>query len=44
MAVFVGGTIPPDDRPLLLEAGAKAVFTNDMPLAAMIDELAKKLA
>lgn len=44
IAVFVGGTIPPEDRPLLIEAGAQAVFTNDMPLAQMIDELARKLA
>lgn len=41
--VFVGGTIPPDDRRLLLDAGAKGVFTSDMPLAAVIDELAAKI-
>jgi methylmalonyl-CoA mutase, C-terminal domain len=44
IAVFVGGTIPPQDRPGLLEAGAKAVFTSDMSLGHMIEELAKKLS
>ena len=43
IAVFVGGTIPPNDRPLLLEAGVKAVFTSDMPLSRVIEELAQKL-
>jgi methylmalonyl-CoA mutase C-terminal domain/subunit len=42
--VFVGGTVPPQDRAALLEAGVKGVFTNDMPLAQMIDELAQALA
>lgn len=42
--VFVGGTIPPQDRAALLEAGVKGVFTNDTPLAQMIDELAHALA
>ena len=41
--VFVGGTIPPDDRGRLLDAGARGVFTSDMPLAAVIDELAAKI-
>jgi len=44
IAVFVGGTIPPEDRVALVDAGALAVFTADMPLDAMIDELAAKLA
>ena len=42
--VFVGGTVPPEDRAALLEAGVKGVFTNDTPLGAMIDELARALA
>jgi len=42
--VFVGGTIPPKDRDALLESGVKGVFTNDTPLAQMIDELARTLA
>jgi methylmalonyl-CoA mutase C-terminal domain/subunit len=42
--VFVGGTVPPGDRDALLEAGARGVFTSDMPLAAVIDALARELA
>jgi methylmalonyl-CoA mutase C-terminal domain/subunit len=42
--VFVGGTIPPEDAAGLLAAGVQGVFTNDMPLAQMIDELARALA
>lgn len=42
--VFVGGTVPPQDHAALLEAGIKGVFTNDLPLAQMIDELARALA
>jgi methylmalonyl-CoA mutase C-terminal domain/subunit len=42
--VFVGGTIPPQDASALLAAGVKGVFTNDIPLAQMIDELARALA
>ena len=41
--VFVGGTIPPQDRARLLDAGVRGVFTNDTPLAHMIDELARAL-
>ena len=44
VAVFVGGTIPGEDRDVLLAYGAKAVFTADMPLAAVIDRLAQALA
>ena len=43
IAVFVGGTIPPEDRPALVEAGAKGVITSDMALARVIEELAQKL-
>ena len=42
--VFVGGTIPPEDAAALLAAGVRGVFTNDMPLAQMIDELTRALA
>jgi len=42
--VFVGGTIPPQDREALIAAGVKGVFTNDTPLERMIDELARTLA
>ena len=41
---FGGGTLPPEDAAELLESGVKGVFTNDMPLAQMIDELARALA
>ena len=44
IAVFVGGTIPPDDRAGLVEGGVRAVFTSDMTLEAVIAELAGKLA
>lgn len=44
IAVFVGGTIPPEDRAGLVEGGVRAVFTSDMSLEAVIDELASKLA
>lgn len=42
--VFVGGTIPPLDHAPLFEAGVKGVYTNDMPLARMIEDLARILA
>jgi len=42
--VFVGGTIPPQDRAALVAAGVKGVLTNDTPLEQMIDELARVLA
>ena len=42
--VFVGGSIPPQDHAALLEAGVKGVFTNDTPLAQIIDQLARVLA
>jgi methylmalonyl-CoA mutase C-terminal domain/subunit len=44
VAVFVGGTIPAEDRDVLLGYGARAVFTADMPLAEVIDKLAQALA
>lgn len=42
--VFVGGTIPGDDRSHLRELGVSAVFTSDMPLDSMVAELARKLS
>jgi methylmalonyl-CoA mutase C-terminal domain/subunit len=42
--VFVGGSVPPEDRAALLEAGARGVFTSDMPLDTVIDALARALA
>lgn len=44
IAIFVGGTIPAADREALRALGARDVFTSDMPLAAVIDALAKGLA
>jgi len=44
IAIFVGGTIPAQDREALRALGAREVFTNDMPLAAVIEALAKGLA
>lgn len=41
--VFVGGTIPPQDHEPLLKAGVKAVYTNDMPLPKIIEDLARAL-
>jgi methylmalonyl-CoA mutase, C-terminal domain len=43
IALFVGGCIPPGDRTELLQAGAKAVFTSDMPLDQVIETLAREL-
>jgi methylmalonyl-CoA mutase C-terminal domain/subunit len=44
IAVFVGGSIPPEDRPGLVHDGARAVFTADMALPCVIDEVARQLA
>jgi methylmalonyl-CoA mutase C-terminal domain/subunit len=41
--VFVGGTIPADDRAAFLKAGIRGVFTSDMPLDDVIDAVAKVL-
>ena len=42
--VFVGGTIPLDDQAQLRELGVAAVFTADMPLDSVVDQVAKSLA
>lgn len=41
--VFVGGTIPAEDVPALLELGVKAVFTADMKLDDVVAEVAAGL-
>lgn len=41
--VFVGGTIPADDRAAFLAAGIRGVFTSDMPLDDVIDAVARVL-
>ena len=42
--VFVGGTIPAEDRPYLSQLGVAAVFTADMSLEQVILKLAASLA
>ena len=42
--IFVGGTIPPDDCPKLLDAGVARIFTSEMPLDDVISELDAVLA
>ena len=42
--VLVGGTIPRDDQPHLLGLGVAAIFTADMPLDVVVDELSRKLS
>ncbi|WP_459615909.1 cobalamin B12-binding domain-containing protein [Bordetella sp. 2513F-2] len=42
--VFVGGTIPAEDQPYLLELGVAAVFTSDMPLEDTLRILAERLS
>ena len=42
--VFLGGTIPAQDRPELLELGVTDIFTADMPLDHVVATLARKLA
>jgi methylmalonyl-CoA mutase C-terminal domain/subunit len=35
--VFGGGIIPDDDKPLLAEAGVRALFTPGAPIAEIVD-------
>jgi methylmalonyl-CoA mutase C-terminal domain/subunit len=42
--VFVGGTIPGEDQDALREMGVAAVFTSDMALDSVVDQVAKSLA
>lgn len=44
MKVFVGGTIPAEDRAHLRELGVSAIFTADMPLEQVVATLAELLA
>jgi len=41
--LFLGGTIPSEDHAGLLEQGVTAVFTADMPLPAVVAQLAAAL-
>lgn len=42
--VFVGGTIPAEDRAMLTEAGVVGIFTSDMRLDDVVAEVARALA
>ena len=44
IALFLGGTIPAEDRPVLLELGVTEIFTADMPLEKVVSTLAEKLS
>ncbi len=39
VAVFIGGTIPPEDRPRLREAGLAEVFPPETPLSEIIESV-----
>jgi len=43
IAVFVGGTIPAEDHPLLTGMGVRGIYTADMPLPEVIAALAREL-
>ncbi|MBN8960769.1 MAG: cobalamin B12-binding domain-containing protein [Rhizobiales bacterium] len=42
--VFVGGTIPVEDRATLIEAGVVGIFTAEMRLDDVVAELARRLS
>ena len=42
--VFVGGTIPAEDRAMLMDAGVVGIFTAEMRLDDVVSELARKLS
>lgn len=42
--LFVGGTIPAHDQEALRAQGVRGVFTSDMPLADVIDTIARTLS
>lgn len=41
--IFLGGTIPAEDRPDLLALGVKQIFTSEMALADVIASIAETL-
>jgi len=41
--VFMGGTIPPEDRPALLETGAVGIFTSEQSIDEVLSELDQAL-
>ncbi|MEE8433689.1 MAG: cobalamin B12-binding domain-containing protein [bacterium] len=42
--LFVGGTIPAEDRQLLLDRGVSAVFTSEMKLEDVLADLERRLS
>jgi methylmalonyl-CoA mutase, C-terminal domain len=44
VALFLGGTIPAEDRTELLALGVTEIFTADMPLEKVVRTLAEKLS
>lgn len=44
IALFLGGTIPAEDRQALLALGVTEIFTADMPLEKVVRTLAEKLS
>ncbi len=42
--LLVGGTIPPADHAALIEAGASAVFTAEMPIEEVVARIGRELA
>ena len=42
--VFVGGTIPEDDRPALMAIGVAGIYTSDMSLSDVVASLAQALS
>jgi len=43
VVVFVGGTIPAEDRAGLMAAGVRGIFTADMRMDHVIDTIAREL-
>lgn len=43
IALFVGGSIPPDDAAALRDAGASGVYTAEMPLAEVVADIERAL-
>jgi methylmalonyl-CoA mutase C-terminal domain/subunit len=44
VALFLGGTIPAEDRPVLMALGVTEIFTADMPLDKVVSTLAERLS
>jgi methylmalonyl-CoA mutase C-terminal domain/subunit len=44
MKIFVGGTIPKKDRQTLLDMGVRGVFTAEMKLVDVLEQIDKELS